>query len=245
MIVTNNHSTLGLIMNEDAQETALVPSLTEKTLALVFSGKMELEVLLKEIETRADDLASEIDSTTADGRKELAKVATKINKSSQVIDDYGKGLVDKQKKALKVIDNQRKSARDYLETVRARVRKPILEYEAEAARLQAEALAREQYLSDWTAAIEEDEKFELKRQLAKARMEAEVNARVHAEVTKVVSTGNFGGVIKKEDPGMDRKREVNLQLMDFLKECGVSDGAARTVIVRIATGQTKLLTINY
>lgn len=234
-------------MNETTETTAIVPSLNEQTLALVFAGQMALEVLLKEIETRADDLTIGIDSTTAEGRKELAKIATKINKSSEAIDNYGKGLVDKQKKELKKVDDKRKSARDYLETVRARIRKPILDYEAEAKRLQDEALAKEQYLSDWTAAIEEDEKYNLKAAVRKAETEAMIANKAAMMAAQMVggSAGNFGGSIKPEDPGIDRKREVNLKLMDFLRECGVPEGAARTVIVRVATGQTNLLKINY
>ena len=250
----------GVIMNEmdgnevgaDAVENSLVAVLNEQTLAKVYTDPATLPTVLAEVRKRTDSIVITIDSTTPGGRKELAALGTKINKTSELIDGFGKSLVAGQKKAIKVTDDKRKEARDYLEVLRQEVLTPVNAYKAEAERLQQEALAKEKYLADWDAAIEHNNTRRLIDEANSRVQAAEMKVKVAEEVAKIVGAkpaadigGNPGGIIQPLDPSIDRKRQVNIKVMEFLLECGVSEGAARSVIVRVATGQTDLLKIVY
>lgn len=85
------------------------------------------------------------DTTTAKGRKEIASMAFSVARTKAAIDDLGKGLVEPMKAQAKLIDAERKRARDELDAIKAEVRKPLDEWEAaEAASVQlvTDAIAR-------------------------------------------------------------------------------------------------------
>lgn len=85
------------------------------------------------------------DTTTTKGRKEIASLAYKIAQTKSAIDEAGKNLVEPMKAQAKLIDAERKHARDELDALKAEVRKPLDEWEAaEAARVQliTDAIAR-------------------------------------------------------------------------------------------------------
>ncbi|MCK4705859.1 MAG: hypothetical protein KAT90_10280 [Gammaproteobacteria bacterium] len=77
------------------------------------------------------------DLSTGKGRKEIASIAYKVSQSKTALDDAGKGLVAQAKKDIKLVDNERKRARDTLDTLRDAIRKPLNDWEAaDAARIE-------------------------------------------------------------------------------------------------------------
>jgi len=69
------------------------------------------------------------DVSTAKGRKEIASTAHKIAKSKTYLDGLGKDLVTGIKQQAKVIDAERKKARDQLDALKEEIRKPLTEWE--------------------------------------------------------------------------------------------------------------------
>ena len=86
-----------------------------------------MPTLLKAIEFEVT--ANVPDVETPDGRKAITSLAYKIARSKTTIDDLGKGFVAEQKAAIAGIDSVRKSARDFLDNLKAQVRKPLTDWE--------------------------------------------------------------------------------------------------------------------
>lgn len=77
------------------------------------------------------EVSSEVpDVSTPTGRKQIASNAHKIAKSKVVLDDMGKKLADELNAQLKPINSERKKARDYLDSLKDEIRKPLSDWEA-------------------------------------------------------------------------------------------------------------------
>lgn len=124
----------------------------------VFTGQ-SLDELLARIRQETATIVPDV--STAGGRKEIASLAYKIARSKTTIDDAGKTLVAEWKAKSAAVDAARKKARDYLDTLKDEVRKPLDEWEAEQARLEREAA----------------KKAEDERKAAEAARLAEIEAR--------------------------------------------------------------------
>lgn len=86
-----------------------------------------IDAILENIETAARSY--DLDVTTETGRKEIASVAYKIAKSKTAIDGAGKDLVAGIKAEAAKIDSERKKSRDFLDNLKAEIRKPLTEFE--------------------------------------------------------------------------------------------------------------------
>ena len=111
--------------------------------AVIFSEK-GMTKLLDEIQAKVNTYVTSTE--TEQGRKEIASLAYKITRSKTLIDDLGKSVVIGWKKKAKIIDNQRKIARDYLDDLKARTRQPLTEWEAEEERIKLEEEQKEKEL---------------------------------------------------------------------------------------------------
>jgi len=122
-------------------ETALV--VAEKLdVAVLFTGD-GMDRILKEIEAKA--MAHVPDVSTDAGRKDIGSLAHKVARSKTLIDDMGKDVVADWKKKAKEIDNHRKTARDFLDDLKTKVRQPLTDWEAVEAvkKEEADRLERE------------------------------------------------------------------------------------------------------
>lgn len=105
----------------------LIPvELNEVTAAEVFSGA-KLDELLASIKAETTSLVPNVD--TLKGRKEISALAHKVAKSKTYLDGLGKELVKGWKDQAKVVDNDRKRAREFLDDLKAEVRKPLTDWE--------------------------------------------------------------------------------------------------------------------
>lgn len=69
------------------------------------------------------------DVTTAKGRKDCASLAHTVARSKTYLDGLGKDYASELKKAAKLIDGERKIARDELDALRDKIRKPLNEWD--------------------------------------------------------------------------------------------------------------------
>ena len=83
--------------------------------------------LLKRVKEQVSSF--EPDISTATGRKEIASMANKVAKCKTRFDGFGKDLGDEHKKALDVINAERKKFRDGCDDLKKEVRKPLTDWE--------------------------------------------------------------------------------------------------------------------
>ncbi|WP_318836716.1 MULTISPECIES: cell envelope biogenesis protein TolA [unclassified Providencia] len=171
----------------------------EKSKALdVFKSSNSVEDIISKIESEVNSFVNDVN--TDKGRKEIKSLAYRVAQSKTYLDGLGKDLVSELKEIPKLIDANRKTVRDRLDTLRDKVRQPLTEWEAEQDRIKAEkqmlawheealemnaafdkALA-ERIESDHEIAMLMNEKFD--RDLAEAKAEAERQRIAHEEELK-------------------------------------------------------------
>lgn len=117
-------------------------TIEKKNVLQVFTEPEALNPILDRIAQEARSFVPDV--TSAKGRKEITSLAYKIAQTKTYLDGLGKDLVADMKELPKKVDASRKSVRDYLDNLRDEIRKPLDEYEAEQARIEAERIAAEQ-----------------------------------------------------------------------------------------------------
>ena len=130
-----------------------------------------LDKILSAVKDKVD--AFESDVTTDEGRKEIASFSYKIARTKTTLDDMGKELVSKQKEELKLVDAERKRARDFLDAEKIRARKPLTDYEeAEATTMEARRL-QELFNLDYEEALSMDDLLTREREVKRKEAEFE------------------------------------------------------------------------
>jgi len=124
----------------EIEETALIEGISLDVSKLW--TKPGMYDLLTKVRARAMEF--EPDITTDKGRKEIASMAHKVARTKTLIDTLGKDTVAEWKKKAKAIDEYRKQARDYLDDLKAEVRKPLTDYEKEQERIRQEKIEAEE-----------------------------------------------------------------------------------------------------
>jgi colicin import membrane protein len=155
----------------------------QKNVLTVFTTEGQLDPILEKIAKEARAFVADV--TTPKGRKEIASMAYKVAQTKTYLDGLGKQLVDEMKEMPKKVDASRKAARDFLDSLKDEVRKPLDEWEAEQERIEAEkkaaaeaeALAK-QIEVDHELALFMDAEF---NRQAEEKRKAEEQARIERE----------------------------------------------------------------
>jgi len=111
--------------------------------AVVFSDG-GMDKLLKEVESKA--MAHVPDLSTDQGRKDIASMAHKVARSKTLLDDLGKEAVADWTAKTKRVNGIRKTARDFLDGLKDRVRKPLTDWDVEQAKIKAEEDEKERLI---------------------------------------------------------------------------------------------------
>lgn len=142
----------------------------------VFTNADQIDPILQRIAEEARRLVPDV--TTVKGRKEIASIAYKVAQTKTYLDGLGKDLVSEMKELPKKVDANRKTMRDFLDSLRDEVRYPLTEWEAEQERIEAEKKAAEEAAalaikveSDWEIAILMNREFD--RNIEDMRIKAE------------------------------------------------------------------------
>lgn len=147
----------------------------------VFTKRELITPLLEKIEHVATQEV--FDASTDKGRKAIASMAYRVAQSKTYIESHGKYLAAELKELPKLVDSNRKYAKDFLDALRDRIRKPLDEWEAEQE--QIKLLAKID--TDHAEALLQNIEWELKRKaeqdrLAKERADYESKVREDAEI---------------------------------------------------------------
>lgn len=111
----------------------------QKNVMTVFTKDGQLDPILEKVAKEARAFVADV--TTPKGRKDIASMAYKVAQTKTYLDGLGKALVDDMKELPKKVDASRKAARDFLDSLKDEVRKPLDEWEAEQERIEAEKKA--------------------------------------------------------------------------------------------------------
>jgi len=143
----------------------------------VFANKDSIDPILKAIEQEVTAFVPDI--STDKGRKHIASLAHKVARSKVALDDAGKNLVAGGTYQAKVGDDSRKHAREFLDSLKDRVRQPLTDWENEQARIAEEKrIAIEKAEAEKFAAIAEAARIEREKMEAElAALRAEKEAR--------------------------------------------------------------------
>ena len=105
----------------------LLINLDKETALVALQNQSNLKAILDQIRTIATEEV--FDVSTSAGKKGCASMAAKVAKCKTFIDGVGKDAVSGMKEQCKIIDAERKTARDTLDELKAEVRKPLTEFE--------------------------------------------------------------------------------------------------------------------
>jgi colicin import membrane protein len=157
-------------------ELELVETKTLNAL-VIFTEPDGLDAILKGIEKKVSGIVPDI--STVKGRKEIASLAYKVAQSKTLLDKLGAELTTEWKEKAKKVDVSRKHARDFLDSLRDRVRQPLTEWEGAEAKRIADEEARLKYDAEYDDAITLNLLWDREKEIA--RKEAEI-ARIQAEL---------------------------------------------------------------
>jgi len=152
----------------------------------VFTKRELITPLLEKIEHVATQEV--FDASTDKGRKAIASMAYRVAQSKTYIESHGKELAAELKELPKLVDSNRKYAKDFLDALRDRIRKPLDDWEAEQAAIKLKA---EIEASHEIAKLDNIE-WELKRKaeqdrLAKERADYEAKVLEQAEASAKIA----------------------------------------------------------
>jgi len=140
----------------------------QKTEAMdIFTNRELLTPLLEKIEHVATQ--DQTDVTTEKGRKDIASIAYRVAQSKTYIEAHGKDLAAELKELPKLVDSNRKYARDFLDDLKDRIRKPLDEWEAN----QAAMVLADKVLLDHEIALLDNIQWVINQREATARIEKE------------------------------------------------------------------------
>jgi len=147
----------------------------------VFTKRELITPLLDKIEHVATQEV--FDASTDKGRKAIASMAYRVAQSKTYIESHGKELAAELKELPKLVDSNRKYAKDFLDALRDRIRKPLDDWEAEQAAIKLKAKIE----LDHEGALLDNIEWELARKaeqdrLAKERADYEAKVLAEAEV---------------------------------------------------------------
>lgn len=100
-----------------------------------------MQGILQDIESQALAFVPDVHSDS--GRKDIASLAHQVARSKTLIDNAGKVLTTDWKKKAKNIDNHRKTAREFLDDLKVKVRLPLSDWEVEQQLIKDEEARKE------------------------------------------------------------------------------------------------------
>lgn len=109
-------------------ETTAIAIPEGKDPAAFFREENGISGLLDLIEKEA--LSHAPDTSTKKGRDAITSLAYKVSRTKTLLDKAGKVLNDETRKQLEAVDAQRRNVRDTLDSLRDKIKKPLLDWEA-------------------------------------------------------------------------------------------------------------------
>ena len=108
----------------------------------MFTTPGALKPILEKLATEARSIVQ--DPTTAKGREAIKSLAYKIAQAKTALENQGVALNRELKALPAAVDKNKREAKEFLEALQAEIRRPVTEWEAEQARIEAERVAAEE-----------------------------------------------------------------------------------------------------
>ena len=234
-------------LNENNEAQALIDAVKKYYSSLTFDGA---------------------DGKTPAGRKAIKDLAAELNKKIKEIDNAGKDIVSILKAKPSKIDATRKKIRDELGALYDEIRRPVIEYEAEQARIKAEEEAKieaqrkaeQEELSRLRA--EKEQRYRDARiaeeAAEKARLEADNRAReaelalqrereetARKEREKLAEIQRTKEEEARRIADVEHKRQVKYSAFKCLLENSIDKDTAIKIVNMIDDGKIKNVFIKY
>lgn len=186
----------------------------------LFTGDGLADLLAK---IKAEVTAFVPDTATVAGRKEIASIAFKVSRSKVAIDNAGKELVAGWKQRAKEVDDSRRVARDFLDALRDRVRKPLTEWEQEQERLEAAEKLQREIEQAHAEAIHMNELWDREQDLRRQQEELDRQRREQerareAELLAKAQAEREAQLIREAEERERQKAEEALREERYLRE---------------------------
>jgi len=183
----------------------------------VFTQRDLITPLLAKVEHFA--MLEPQDVTTEKGRKEIASIAYRVAQSKTYIEAQGKDLAAELKELPKLVDSNRKYARDFLDDLKDRIRKPLDDWEAN----QAAMVLADKVLLDHEIALLDNIQWVINQKettdrIAKERADYEAKVLADAEIkAKIVADEKATRkIIDAEARALSAERE-NIRIQEQAK----------------------------
>lgn len=229
----------------------------------------EIQTIINIVKTNYSSIVFEgIDGKTEAGRKAIRILAAELNNKIKEIDSAGKEVVDLLKAKPKQIDANRKKIKNELGALYDEIRRPVVEYEAEQARIKeeeearikAQRIAEQEELARLRAEKEQRDREEIiaKEAAEKAKREAdnrareaelalqrerEENARKERERLAEIQRAQEEEARRLAD--VEHKRSINQKVVDDFCNFGIDKQTAIDVLKLIVGNKISNITINY
>ncbi|MEI6258509.1 MAG: cell envelope biogenesis protein TolA [Deltaproteobacteria bacterium] len=194
-------------------ELELVETKTLNAL-MVFTEPDGLDAILKGIERKVSGIVPDI--STVKGRKEIASIAYKVAQSKTLLDKLGAELTSDWKERAKKVDVSRKHARDFLDSLKDRVRQPLTEWEEAEAKRIADEEARIKYAAEYDDAITLNLLWDREKEIARkeaeiARIQAELDDKERKEKNRLEQEEKYKWIAERDAMRAAVEREMKLQ----------------------------------
>jgi hypothetical protein len=160
----------------------------------IFTKRELIMTILKMIESKSTGLNQDV--TTESGRKCIASMAYRVSQSKTYIEGHGKNLASQLKSLPKIVDSNRKYAKDFLDDLKDRVREPLTKWEEEQKKIKLQ----KKVLEDHEVSLLDNLEWDLKKRKEKLRIEKErldYKDRIFAEA-KAKAKIEADEIIKRE-----------------------------------------------
>lgn len=220
----------------------LVPINYESREKFFLNENNEVQPLIDAIKAHYQGIAFDgMDGKTEEGRKAIKKLAAELNNKIKEIDDIGKSVTDILKAKPKKIDAGRKTIRDALTEVYNEIRKPVVEYEAEQARIKAEQEAKVAEEAAQKVRLEAENKVKKAQQEAEQiKQEAELK-----EQQRLAEEKRKADEEARRLADTDHKKRVKYSAYKCLLENGIDKDTAIKVVNLIDDGAIQNIFIIY
>jgi hypothetical protein len=194
-------------------ELELVETKTLNAL-VIFTEPDGLDAILKGIEKKVSGIVPDI--STVKGRKEIASLAYKVAQSKTLLDKLGAELTTEWKEKAKKVDVSRKHARDFLDSLKDRVRQPLTGWEEAEAKRIADEEAKLKYAAEYDDAITLNLLWDREKEIARkeaeiARIQAELDDKERKERNRLEQEEKYKWVAERDAMRATIEREMKLQ----------------------------------
>jgi hypothetical protein len=160
-------------------------TIEQSNLMDLFTKPNSLDGILTKVEAIVNEYPA-LTAETEKERKEISSLAYKIARTKTYIDNHGKDVAAELKKLPKIVDANRKQAREFLDGLRDRIRQPLTEFEEKEKAIEAERQRKIQEAEEAKRRAAEERAAKEREEQLREQIRKEEAAKAQAEKEKAI-----------------------------------------------------------